>query len=472
MKKVIILIGAGMLMLLGVGGSCGVSGVKILKGMAENRPGEFGRWQGVFRWCARGLPFVDNLPEWVGDKTYIVLLQNNTELRPTGGFMGSYIRARFKDGGLVDWTAQDIYEPDGKLAGHVEPPYPVQEAFRQGWWRLRDSNWDPDFASAAATVAWFLEQGGEEKIDGVMAINLELVNSILKILGPVEVVTYGETVTDKNLYNLAQSYAEVDWKPGSTQKRDFLGAVGTAVWERMKNIRPGQAVKLAGLVKAQLDKKQILVWIGEEKLQAEIREWGWDGGLGNYYGDYLYIVETNLGANKANCCINRELRHEVEIGDGELRERIEVEWQNDNPFENPRPPYFWGGDYIDYVRVVVPREARVVSVSVSGEKLRPQTQGDFARPSSLRQERSEEVWVEEERERVRIIGFWAVVPAGERVAAEVKYELPGDEFADMYRVLVKRQPGIEKFAYRLTVNGIVRREGEVMKDERIEAGME
>ncbi len=159
----------------------------------------------------------------------------------------------------------------------------------------------------------------------------------------------------------------------------------------------------------------------------------------------------------------------VEMKKDKVDEILTIEWVNENPFENPKPPLFWGGNYIDYVRVVVPNNARMVSVGVSGQELRRAEARDLAGPSSLRQERSEEVWVEEERERVRIIGFWAVVPAGGRLAAEVEYELPGDEFPDKYRVLVKRQPGIESFKYKLTVNGKVSWEGEVIKDERIEA---
>src|SRR3989344_469487 len=102
-------------------------------------------WLGVT--LARGLLNHELKGEWpfskyLDGKTYIVLLQNNTELRATGGFMGSYARIETDKAGIKKIEVQDIYQPDGQIAGHVEPPYPVQEAFRQGWWKLRDSNWD------------------------------------------------------------------------------------------------------------------------------------------------------------------------------------------------------------------------------------------------------------------------------------------------------------------------------------------
>src|SRR3990167_4553646 len=77
-----------------------------------------------------------------GEKRYLILLQNQMELRPTGGFLGSYAVAKIKNGKLVDVSVQDIYEPDGRVTEHIEPPEPIQEAFQLGTLRLRDANWD------------------------------------------------------------------------------------------------------------------------------------------------------------------------------------------------------------------------------------------------------------------------------------------------------------------------------------------
>ena len=126
---------------------------------------------GVIKFCGGSLPFVKQIDKMLTGK-YVVLLQNNYELRATGGFVGSYAVVDFKNG--INVYVKDIYDADGKLPGHVEPPYPIQEAFLQGWWKLRDSNWKVDYPSAAADINWFLEQGGEKNIDGIIAVNMEL----------------------------------------------------------------------------------------------------------------------------------------------------------------------------------------------------------------------------------------------------------------------------------------------------------
>lgn len=386
--------------------------------------------------------------DFVTDKTYIVVLQNNKEIRPSGGFMGSYAKINAQctmhnaQCGIKEFELQDIYVPDGQLVGHVDPPPPVNQAFGQGWWKLRDSNWDVDFNIAGEQIAWFFEQGGE-KVDGIIAINLTFVNKILEILGEVRVQDFGERATAANLASLAQKYAEVGAFPGSTQKRDFLGAVGQGMINRIRKANPIELVRLARLTYGQLQKKQILVWAKDKEVEREIVKQGWGGDLGNYSGDYLYIVETNLGANKANCCVKREVEQEINND----REKLTIKWTNEGKYENPRPPEFWGGNYIDYVRVIIPMGSEVLRVKVAEKELTrvDKFSGEYGR--------QEDVYTTEERDgRFKIVGFWAVVPAQESVTVELEYK-SGRVEERGYRILVKRQPGIESFPYKLVVDG-------------------
>ena len=148
-----------------------------VQGILNDDPSRFKEGYKYFSWCAGGVPLVSNLPE-ILNKDYVVLLQNNTELRATGGFMGSYARLRFRNGTLQSTKFEDIYEPDGQLYGYVKPPAPLDKAFENGSWKLRDSNWDPDFRVSAPQIAWFFSQGGEV-VDGLVALNL---TTVLKVL--------------------------------------------------------------------------------------------------------------------------------------------------------------------------------------------------------------------------------------------------------------------------------------------------
>lgn len=381
----------------------------MVKGILLGDRTHFEEGYKYFSWCAGGVPLVDRLRE-ILNRDYIILLQNNNELRASGGFMGSYAKLKFRQGVLVDTKISDIYNPDGQLLGYVEAPAPVKKAFDFGGWKLRDSNWDVDFTKAAPQIAWFLEQGGENT-DGLIAINLSLIQKILEVTGPIN------GISDKNIWTLAQTKAEVDFFPGSTQKQDFLGGVGGALLGELKNLQYFKLLKIFVLVYNELRSKQILVWMKDPSVQKIIQTKFWDGSLGEPRGGYLYIVDSNLGANKANCCVERLVTQEI---DGS-QSKLTITYKNNNEFKDPKPPVFWGGDYINYLRVVIPVDSFV----------------DNSQDYDI-----------EERDNFKILGKWIHVPAQKTESIEIKYK-----HKEIGSVFIKRQPGIESFEYKLVVDG-------------------
>lgn len=385
-----------MIIITGVLGGCGWKTGEMIKGILTDDPVRFRDGYKYFSWCAGGVPLVNTLPE-ILNKDYIVLLQNNTELRASGGFMGSYARLRFRNGTLQNTKFEDIYEPDGQLYGYVKPPVPLDKAFDHGSWKLRDSNWDPDFTVAGPQISWFFNQGGEP-VDGIIALNLITVQKILDVLD----------MPNKNLVNLAQTSAEIH-----KDKRGFLSTIAGEILSNPK------IFKSFRVIYQDLRNKQILLWAKDPDVQKVITQKYWDGGLGDYTNDYLYIVESNLGANKANCCVSREVTQEV-TGNSE---KLTILFKNTNEFINPKPPVFWGGDYINYLRVIIPITAEI---------------------------QNPENYDIEIRDKFKIVGMWVTVPAQKTIAAEIIYTLPK---SNNYSVLVKRQPGIESFPYKLIING-------------------
>jgi len=71
------------------------------------------------------------------------------ELRPTGGFIGSFGLLNFENGKLGNLNVNDIYAIDGQLKGHVAPPDELLHFLGQPNWYMRDSNWSPDFPISA-----------------------------------------------------------------------------------------------------------------------------------------------------------------------------------------------------------------------------------------------------------------------------------------------------------------------------------
>ena len=369
------------------------------------------------------LPLMPKLLAEGTHKEYLVLLQNNMELRPTGGFLGSYARLSFTDGFLDKIKVEDIYAPDGQLPGYVDPPDPIKKYLNSNGWFLRDSNWDPDFGRAAPVIEWFFEQGKETPADGMIAINLYVVQNLLGVTGPIYLADYQETVDADNLFEKAETHSEVNFFSGSTQKRDFLSQVANQLLEKIKSADGRKQLKILQALKHSLRQKQILVWMKDEQEARVLRQLNWDGKLTPGEGDYLMIVEANLGVNKTNCCLDRSIDHEVRLEDGKLKTKLVISYKNNNPVK-PEPPRFWGGGYKNYLRVYLPKAANVEVIETIDEEV---------------------------TDKFKVVGFLVEVSGGETKRVEIRYSQPvTDEF--VYRIKVQKQSGTTADPYTLILD--------------------
>lgn len=306
-------------------------------------------------------------------KEYIVLLQNNMELRSSGGFMGSFARIKVTKGKLELLKIEDIYIPDGQLDGHVDPPWPIQAAFGQGWFKLRDSNWDPDFPSSAKTIEWFFEHGGEATADGIVAVNLEVLKVLLRLTGPIYLVDEPEKINYENFYKTTQTAVEEGFFPGSIQKTNFLSKLGKAVFSEVASLSLQKKLQLPSLGFSLLRDRQVLIYVKDDKIQSQVNKLGFDGGLlglAQSGSDYLSLFENNLGANKANCCVNRKIDLKTTTNSGITHHALKIDYENTNPVSLKKPPQYWGGAYVNYLRIGIPITAKITGIKV-GDKNYP-----------------------------------------------------------------------------------------------------
>ncbi|MDP3954920.1 MAG: DUF4012 domain-containing protein [bacterium] len=362
-------------------------------------------------------------------KTYLLLFQNNMELRPTGGFIGSFGLVTFEKERLLDFEIMDVYSADGQLRGHVDPPAKLKEFLGQENWYLRDSNWDPDFTTSAMRAQWFLEKEIGRKVDGVISLDLFVAQRFLKTYGEVNLPDYNEKINERNFFERAQYHNEVGFFPGTTSKKDFLGAVSRAIFERLKNAKTEELAKTGMDVLTSLEEKDILLYVDESEAMKVFSKYNWDGGIKNVkcnppaggekakcFVDYLMMVEANVGVNKANYFLERDLEIKTKINpDGRVEKKLTINYKNNSPSET-----FPGGSYKNYLRLYVPQESVIQECMI----------GDL------------ECQIEETSEHSRtVFGFLVQVPVGKRQRVEVAWTLPGAFGQGQYRFFLQKQPG-------------------------------
>ncbi|MGC8874765.1 MAG: DUF4012 domain-containing protein, partial [Chloroflexia bacterium] len=145
-------------------------------------------------WLVAFLPHADTVLGKNGARRYLLVGQNNYELRATGGFMGSMGTLLLENGEIRALDYRRSYDWDNPHREKIQPPLPYVRYMRFGAWFIRDANFAPDFPTTARTLQMFWEKDGHEPVDGVIAVDLTAVQMLLEALGPVEVPGYGTRV--------------------------------------------------------------------------------------------------------------------------------------------------------------------------------------------------------------------------------------------------------------------------------------
>lgn len=291
---------------------------------------------------------------------YLLLFQNNMEIRPSGGFIGSLAIITFDGGRLSDVNVQDVYSLDGQLKGHVEPPEPIKNYLGEANWFLRDSNWDPDFPTSASRAEWFLSKEIGKSVDGVVALDLEVAKSILRITGPIALADFGQDISADNLYEKTQGEVEEAFFPGSIKKASFLTALARELLDEVFALPREKDVSLGKSLVDNLEARHIQIFLHRKEAQRAISGLGFDGSfqtpfcLGNCYSDFVGLIEANLGVNKANYFIKRAMNMEVSIEGDTVTRKLSVSFEN-----SANSALGLSGRYKVYLRLFVPLDSEV-----------------------------------------------------------------------------------------------------------------
>lgn len=324
------------------------------------------------------------LPSLLGQErevTYLLLMQDPGELRPTGGFIGNYGLVKVRNGAVVSTVFQDVYLVDLPYLAAKRPlPHPFDRYFPQATaWGLRDSNAWPDFpTSARAAIDLAVAEGIAPQIDGVIAITPETVSRLLNVVGPVQVPEYNATVDAGNVDSQIRYY-QYDEAPNDPQqfvgrdvpynvaRKRFTALLALEVAARLQALPAERFPALAKESKALLERRAVQVYLADATAQQTLVALGLDGGLHVGEGDFLWPVETNIGANKADLYVARNLTYAVQLAaDGSAGATLQLGYE----FTPTGKLYNdFGYDYFRaYVAVYRPPGARLVSPAAATDR--------------------------------------------------------------------------------------------------------
>jgi hypothetical protein len=415
--------------------------------------------------------------EWLlgvdAPRTYLLLVQNNHELRATGGFLSAFGLLALDGGQVAGLHFADSYEYFSTDHEYPPAPAPMQQYMGIQILVPRDANWSPDLPATAEAVRRLYAQETGVTVDGVVTLDLDAVRRLVAGLGNVRVPGVPEPITAENveqvLVQLWEDPPEEEPGPAGTEGEPAAGASTGAAsdsaatgdwWSRRKDFVPlvaGAALARlqagdfdpAALVlelAAALDGRAIQIWVAQPEAQRVLAAAGWDGGLHPQAGaDFLAVVDSNVGYNKVDAAIQRAVGYAVTwpqatVAPAEVT--LTLTYTHPvaaaDPGCDPAPRY---GDtyadliarcYFDYVRVYAPGGSRLLDVS----GIDPQTVTSGAGEQGT-----------------EVFGGYFVLPPGEVKTLAFVYRLPEGLRRGEYRLRVQRQAGTDPLPVQVTVAG-------------------
>ena len=183
---------------------------------------------------------VPSILGWDGPRRYLILTQDPAELRPTGGFIGSYGTISFDHGAITEHRFQDVAPLDVPWDyPRIEPPQELSDYLLgpSQPWQFADANWSPDFpTSARDALRLYTNESGDDALDGVLAITTYTIDELLKATGPVDVPEYDATIssgeTTLKVLQLTRS------APRGEDRKAFLSAFADRLFTALFTLPP------------------------------------------------------------------------------------------------------------------------------------------------------------------------------------------------------------------------------------------
>lgn len=297
---------------------------------------------------------------------FLVMLQNNDELRPTGGFLGTYGVLEIENANLKSFFAEDVYHLDMPVKDSLDifPPAPLKQYLKVDRWFLRDANWSPDWPTSARQIETtyqrelVLDKKVPGEFNGVISINPALAADLIDLVGPIKVknVVYkGDNFQELLQYEVEMSY--VKQNISSWDRKEVINDIFAELKKRLFALSYQDYPKILEVLNRNLARKNIQIYLNDPAGQELVRSFGWAGEVRSSNSDYLMIVDANLAAFKSDAVVGKNWSYTLNQDSNGLKANLSLKYRHDGKFD-------WRTTkYRSYTRVLAPLGSTLISVN-------------------------------------------------------------------------------------------------------------
>ncbi|MDO8601884.1 MAG: DUF4012 domain-containing protein [bacterium] len=304
---------------------------------------------------------------WLSDINHVaIMFINPSEIRPGGGFPGSYAGVTIARGSLGAIEVKDIYDPDGQLDLKVVPPQPLQLITSS--WGARDANWFFDFPTSARKTLFFLNnskiyQEQSLEFSALLAVNVNVVSDILSVIGPIELSDYKLTLDSENFLDEVQREVRSGLDRITGEPKRILKVLTPILFERLGALTPPQKHELISLIQKRFAAKDMIAYIDDPLMQMYLQQLAIAGEVDqSTFGDlneYLAVVNANIGGGKSDAVMRQSIN---------LKSRIDLEGKINNTLVVKRThsgrsnsASWYNTTNKDFLQIFTPRGSRALT---------------------------------------------------------------------------------------------------------------
>ena len=355
-----------------------------------------------------------------GPQRLLVVMENNAELRGTGGLVSVFAEATASDGRLRVDRFRDVEDVAERAERARRVPAPPD--YRALWGRYladttlwKNTNMSPDIPTSSAVLAEVAQTSLGRKPDAIVWLDVRAVAAILGATSPATLPD-GTVLTEESTVRelLSEAYRDVgDNAKDQAVRRARLRAAADAVTDRLLRGSP-DASRLSVALAAAARGRHLALWSADDARQQALRAAGLAGEVAAEGGDLVSAVTQNFGGgdrqgNKLDYYARRSVKVDVRLTRTAAEVVQEVVLRNTAPNAG-LPTYVAGGATPgvsnNFLTVAVPERAQVRSFTRGGQPVSTATQP--------------------ERDH-RVLTDAVSLPAGTAVTWQVRYTLPLDD---------------------------------------------
>ena len=280
-------------------------------------------------------------------RNYMMIFQNDAELRPSGGFWTAYGTIKVDKGKITPSISDDIYALDAKYNSTVPAPRPILAYhINVPYLNIRDMNLSPDYPT---DITQFLSiynkiSGDKTKYDAVIGIDTTDLVDLVRVLGRVGVSGWGNfsAEPDKRCDGCPQiiyQLEDIADKPRNYLTTDRKGFMGPLMNSLLSNAMGSEKSKIGPLAQAALNdvlQKHVLFYFTDNDVQKAAVTAGIAGAITTTDAntDYVQLVDANMASAKSNLFITQKIKHEIISKDGKVEHKITVSYANPSKASN------------------------------------------------------------------------------------------------------------------------------------------